>query len=196
MAALDLSLLQASAAIAALPDDTLLTTDEAAIFLRQGKRTLEQWRQGAAGPRYRQGGVEGAKGVNQKVTYKLGDLKAWNDGNAVSSNIEAAIRKGQLSAFSTLGQAFDEHPFWMSKNGLLGLCASDSGAEFLEKLGKLEVVWLSIDEALSLDWDAQAGGTMLNLASEYRSILKEQAARLDSVIEKAELVIEIEREDG
>jgi hypothetical protein len=49
-----------------LPDEVALTTDEAAIFLRMSRSTLERLRRSDDGPVYTQGGAVGARGINRK----------------------------------------------------------------------------------------------------------------------------------
>lgn len=52
---------------------TLLTTPEAADFLRLSPRTLERLRVQGTGPKYRKAG----SGLRARVLYELNDLNAW-----------------------------------------------------------------------------------------------------------------------
>ena len=60
-------------AINALPPATLLTTSEAAIFLRTSVTKMERLRKDGEGPVYVQGGGKGARGSNQTCLYEKGD---------------------------------------------------------------------------------------------------------------------------
>jgi hypothetical protein len=78
-----------------LPDACLLTTSEAAAFLRSSVTALERMRRDGAGPVYVQAGAKGARGTNQKCLYEKADLLAWQRERKVASSMQAAIRKGQ-----------------------------------------------------------------------------------------------------
>ena len=140
-----------------LPDGAALTTAEAAVFLRVSPRTLERWRAPGAttkGPAYIQGGDDGAEGSNQKVTYLKRDLIAWQDAHRVSSSVEAAVRKGQLS-FATLADLAEERPYWRTPKGLIGGLVEDTSVDlFFARLGKWKIEWLPADEAASDTWES------------------------------------------
>jgi hypothetical protein len=65
-----------------LPDAAALTTDEAAIFLRLSKSTMERMRHNGGGPDYLQGGPVGARGLNQKITYIKSDLTKYQQSSS------------------------------------------------------------------------------------------------------------------
>ncbi len=54
---------------------TLLTTDEAAQFLRLSPRTLERYRVEGTGPKYRKAGP----GIRARVLYAFEDLLSFTD---------------------------------------------------------------------------------------------------------------------
>lgn len=58
------------AVVKAAGDSLLLSTHDAAAFLRQAPRTLTNWRQLGTGPRY-------VKQGPRRVSYRLADLKAY-----------------------------------------------------------------------------------------------------------------------
>ncbi len=58
------------------PRTTLLTTVEAAEFLRLSARTLERYRVDGTGPAYTKVGPS----LRAKVVYRREDLEAWLDG--------------------------------------------------------------------------------------------------------------------
>lgn len=98
-------------AIHALPNGALLTTSEAAIFLRTSVTKMERLRKEGQGPAYSQGGSRGAKGTNQACLYEKADLLAWHQANKVSSSLDAAVRKGQ--AFATIADIAELAGFYV-----------------------------------------------------------------------------------
>ena len=99
MTLLDWETLEAADRIANLSDEVMLTTKEAALFLRVSVRSMERMRSATdsgKGPDYHQAAIPGMKGFNQSVRYRLGDLRAWLAENRQGSTLEAAIRKGQI----------------------------------------------------------------------------------------------------
>lgn len=99
MVGLDWESIEAADRLARMSDDVMLTTEEAAAFLRISVRSLERLRTlgpKAQGPVYYQASWQGMKGVNQAVRYRLRDLRAWVEQHQVHSTLEAAGRKGQL----------------------------------------------------------------------------------------------------
>jgi hypothetical protein len=66
------------------PDRKLLTTPEAAEFLRLSPRTLERFRVEGTGPRYTKAGP----GKRARVLYRRDDLEAWLDGFEYGSTAE------------------------------------------------------------------------------------------------------------
>jgi|APMI01.1.fsa_nt_gi hypothetical protein len=99
MTSLDWEDLEAADRIAKLSDEVMLTTKEAALFLRVSVRSMERMRSATyagTGPDYHQAAMPGMRGLNQSVRYRLGDLRAWLAENRLGSTLEAAIRKGQV----------------------------------------------------------------------------------------------------
>ena len=99
MVLIDIEEIEAADRISRLSDDVLLTVnDEAAIFLRLSVSTLAKLRRqrSALGPPYVQRCPKGARGWNQVVRYRLGDLRAWRTANTVVSTHHAAKITGQV----------------------------------------------------------------------------------------------------
>ncbi len=71
------------------PEPTLLTTKEAAHFLRLCNRTLEKHRCYGTGPAYRK--------LGGRVFYAVPDLQAWIDGGLRNSTSDA-VKKPVLPA--------------------------------------------------------------------------------------------------
>ncbi len=167
-----------------LPDDAALLPAEAAVFIRYSPRTLERWRSpesGVKGPKFQQSGGPGAKGTNQKITYLIRDLKAWQESVTVSDNIEAAIRKGQL--FVTLADIVEERAFWRNPAGMIaGLVDETSGDIFFGRLGVWEIEWMPVTDALDEEWESTPPhGTLAKTVSD---ILKDGIARVAAGVER------------
>mgnify|MGYP001348958342 CR=1 FL=1 len=71
-----------SPSIATTSEDTLLTTNEAADYLRVSPRTMEDWRRTGAGPVY----VSLARNC---VRYRFGDLAQWIARRRVRHTLQA-----------------------------------------------------------------------------------------------------------
>lgn len=63
--------------------EKLLDTKEAAPSIGHAPGTLENWRTQGVGPRFIK------KGKGGKVLYDPADLRAWNEGNRITSTSEA-----------------------------------------------------------------------------------------------------------
>jgi hypothetical protein len=164
-----LSDLDVLSALHLLPDSVALTTDEAAVILRLSDTTLERMRRDGSGPPYIQGGRQGTRGTNQKVTYLKSDLLEYQQSLKVSSSMGAAVRRGQAFvlpyAYGTPKRSdFDlstKRAFYANGSQLeLIQCVHDvSISEFIERLGCHRIVWLNPVHAAMLDWiDVKAKG--------------------------------------
>lgn len=67
----------------------LLTTHEAADYLRLSARTLERYRVDGTGPAYSKAGP----GLRAKVLYRIEDLEVWLQGFQYSSTSEYVKKK-------------------------------------------------------------------------------------------------------
>jgi glucose/arabinose dehydrogenase len=160
-----------------LPDGAALTTDEAAIFLRVSKTTLERMRREGGGPVYIQGGLKGAKGVNHKVTYIKCDLITHQQANKVGNSMQAAVRRGQAylpyvdptprrSPFDLI----TKRPFYVDANGQLTGCVDETPVGIvIARLGASKYLWLNPIHAAQMAWASGsdfaefAGGVKLAL---------------------------------
>ena len=61
-------------ALEALVPSIMLTTSEAAIFLRTSVTKMERWRKSGDGPPYSQSGGPGVVGTNQTCLYEKAEL--------------------------------------------------------------------------------------------------------------------------
>lgn len=137
--------LELLAILSGLPGDVAVTTEEAAVLLRVSPSTLAKMRMPnhpVKGPPYIQAGDKGTTGANQKVTYLIDDLKAWQRANRVTDTQAAAVRKGQL--FCTITDLAEERPYWTNESGLIsGPVMNTSEDVFVARI--LSPVW-------SVDW--------------------------------------------
>lgn len=65
----------------------LLTELEAADYLKVSIRTLQNWRHRGGGPKY-------TKLNNRMVRYRISQLEAWLDAQAVANTSDACARLG------------------------------------------------------------------------------------------------------
>jgi len=147
-------------ALARLPENVALTTDEAAIFLRLSTTTLERMRKKGDGPTYTQAGGKDAKGTNQKCHYIKKDLLAYQSSNRVTSSLSAAVRRGQ--AFMPFQDPtpkrsdFDlvtKRPFYLDSNRRILSCVDDEPLRVvIDRLGVFKIEWLAPILAASRVW--------------------------------------------
>lgn len=83
-------------AIIKLPAEALLTTKEAAIFLRSSRCSLERMRKDGTGPRYSQPNRGKASGANIPCLYQKKDLTDWIDAGKVVSIKDSIVRQGRV----------------------------------------------------------------------------------------------------
>lgn len=182
--------------ISRLPDDLWLTTEEAAIFLRVSKSSLEKMRRPnypVQGPTYSQGGRKGARGDNQKILYKKSDLKDWLESNKVSSIHEAAVRKGQM--FATIHDVVSPQAFWMNPRGnLAGLVEKTAVDAFFERLGDWEIVWLPAMEAVEKPWEKSSIAALKVMANEVRSTIESSCFSMKAAVERAAVGVVVDEQ--
>ena len=161
--------------MARLHDDVPLKADEAAVYLRVHPSSLERWRKNGTGPKYIQGGGRGAKGTNQKVSYRMGELRAWQRRHEVGSSMDAAIFRGQ--ALVAKDDVFQKVPFWNSNGIIIGRVYDDAPERYIKNRELFEIEWLSSGEALSRDWlDSESHK---KLAQACKRALKSELYNLD-----------------
>ena len=138
-------------AIQALQPETMLTTTEAAIFIRSSVTKMERLRKSGEGPTYSQAGGVNAKGTNQMCLYKKEHLIAWLAGNQVSSSNEAAIRKGQ--AFATIFDLAEQEAFYLDNDGNVeSMVEENLLGTVVERIGQWDIIWMTPVEAASRRW--------------------------------------------
>ncbi|NCH84219.1 hypothetical protein [Cronobacter malonaticus] len=143
-----------------LPDDTALNVELTALYLGVSVKTLARYRQNGDGPPYIQYPTGNTKARNQRVNYLLRDLKIWRDGHKIVSTMQAAQVRGLT--FNSLIDFTLPQPFWHidkdiesdNQNKILShaLRTPDERFKLYLKEERVHIVWISIEEALLLDW--------------------------------------------
>lgn len=158
-----------------LPDDSVLNVDLAAVYLVVSVKTLARYRQNGGGPEYIQYQAEDSKARNQRINYLLGDLRIWRNNHKVKNSMQAAQVRGL--AFTSLSDFTEEHPFIVKnkiiqKRKIKRLGVRDSDTEIYDDVilghilcveetvlkieisnNDLQVIWISIEEALKKHWE-------------------------------------------
>ncbi len=156
--------------ISAMPEDASIDAGLAAVFLGVSDKKLGRIRADKkSGLPYYQYQDEDSTARNQKVYYVKSELRQWREEHKVHSTHEAAVIRGLT--FSTMADLLEEQPFVMKtiySTGKVGMGGkvSKSHSEILghiftitdEDLSSLlhdenmEVVWLSLPDALNENW--------------------------------------------
>ncbi|WP_194857444.1 hypothetical protein [Citrobacter freundii] len=158
-----------------LPDDSVLNVDLAAVYLGVSVKTLARYRQNGGGPEYIQYQAEDSKARNQRINYLLGDLRIWRNNHKVKNSMQAAQVRGL--AFTSLSDFTEEHPFIVKnkiiqKRKIKRLGVRDSDTDIYDDVilghilcveetvltsqisnNDLQVIWISIEEALKKHWE-------------------------------------------
>ncbi|EBK9602697.1 hypothetical protein I7V28_07900 [Lelliottia amnigena] len=158
-----------------MPDSATVNSELASVFLGISIKTLARYRQNGGGPPYIQYQAEDTKARNQRVLYVLGDLRVWRDIHKVSSSMHGAQVRGL--AFTSLTDFIEEHPFIVrnkiiQKRKIKRLGVRDSETEIYDDVilghilcveetvltshisnNDLQVIWVSIEEALKKHWE-------------------------------------------
>lgn len=148
--------LDAINAIANMADDATISAGVAAIFLGISEKTLARLRQNGDGPLYIQYPASGSTARNQKVYYKMRDLREWQYKHAVKSTMDAAIRRGL--AFMRVNDLVIPQPFWHIGTEIINHAFCVSLEDFATYLNKPEadIIWVKWSKALSGQWGNDA----------------------------------------
>ena len=163
-----LEMLEAVDRIARLVDDANISADMAAAYLCITPKTLETWRRNGDGPPYCQPNVGGHRARNQKITYKMGDLRKYRDQNTHTSTMDAAVARGM--AYTTHGTA---NFMLIDQEALLGFDWLHSSASYDELREAVIPLWLDTDGrilALVGECDAQENAAMIESGADVEWI--------------------------
>jgi hypothetical protein len=146
------------AELAAMPDATPVDSDLAAVYLCTSAATLKRMRAEGTGPKYLQPKTnDGTTARNQKISYLMGELKRWLEGQSTSSTTHAAELRGTM--FATLQDAGRLEPFWVGKHKgvevIIGHVLATSLTPSLISDGAARIEWLDWGQALGLPWTQQ-----------------------------------------
>lgn len=156
--------------IAALHNDTELTPGLAAVFTGRSERNLRELRGTKSGPAYTQPETD-STARNQKITYRLGDLKDWLASQRTTSTIHAAQRRGTM--FATLQGLGVEEPFWITEtkgvDAILGHVLATPLTPELISGQEAHIEWFDWPEAMRRAWINPAQRTLFE--APYTSLL-------------------------
>ena len=143
-------------AIANMADDATISAGIAAVFLGISEKTLARLRQNGDGPLYIQYPASGSTARNQKVNYRMRDLREWQYRHIVRSTMDAAVMRGL--AFMRVNDLLIPQPFWSVGSEIINHAFCVSLEDFITHLYKPEtdIVWVRWSKALSEQWGNKA----------------------------------------
>jgi hypothetical protein len=172
--------------LARLPDDATISNDMGALYLGISSSSLSVMRQKGEGPDYIQYPTAGSKARNQKVIYRMGDVRSWRNSKKVSSTMEAAEIRGM--AFSTIGHMSIHEPFFVLDSIIQNHATDLTQQEFIDAINSgADVQNITINDVLQYKWDNtelqekyinQAKVVFDNAINNYNKAL--QASQLES----------------
>lgn len=158
--------------VANLHDDATITAGTAAIYFGVSEKTLLRWRQAGEGPDYIQYPTGNTTARNQKVHYKMGDIRAWRESKKVTSTLEAAQIRGL--AFLSL---MDVEPFFMRDGRVISHALELPKDKFISSLND-DVEWISVYEAMQHPWGDEQ--EMMPFVARYKHVLDEEMERMNA----------------
>lgn len=179
------------AEIASWNDDTTLEADLACVYLGMSPTKLEELRAtDGQGPKILKYPDKNAKGRNQPVLYKLGELRDYQRRCSSSGSFDAAKKAYGMTGFMTTLNPFFAKPEPKGRFFVLGDAwdeDDDEGAELLKRAagGELSVVWLSPADAAVATWQNPAKHK--ELAEAWLRTLSEESGAVRAALERTEL---------
>ena len=195
--------------IAGMRDDTTLPEELAAIYLGVSVSDLAEQRstnskKPATGSKSQAGSAsppkikmikpirQGAVGQNQKVLYKLGHLREYQDSITVESSFDAAVKAG-MYGFVTVRAPFFAQLEKRADRGramLVGKAWDRMDPKWAERFkdlleGKLRALWLTPAEAASSRWTNLSAHKMF--AKPWLTVLKGARQAVKAAIEGTEI---------
>lgn len=179
------------AEIASWNDDTTLESDLACVYLGMSPTKLEELRAtDGQGPRILKYPDKNAKGRNQPVLYKLGDLRDYQRRCSSSGSFEAAKKAYGMTGFMTTLNPFFARPEPKGRFSILGDAwddEDDDGSVLIRKAvaGEVSVVWLSPADAAVAKWDSPAKHR--EIVEAWLGTLSEESDSVRAALERTEL---------
>lgn len=195
--------------IAGMRDDTTLPEELAAIYLgvsvaelaeqrsRKSKKPATSWKSqgGTATPpkiKMLKPIRQGAVGQNQKVLYKLGHLREYQEGITVESSFDAAVKAG-IYGFVSVHVPFFAQPEMRADRGrvkLIGKAWDRKDRKWADRFkdlfdGKLRALWLTPAEAASSRWASLSAHKAF--AKPWLAVLKSERQAVNAAIESTEI---------
>ncbi len=185
------SMAKVRAELAAMPDATPVDSDLAAVYLCTSAATLKRMRAEGTGPKYLQPKTnDGTTARNQKISYLMGELKRWLEGQSTSSTMHAAELRGTM--FATLQDAGRLEPFWVGKykgvEVILGHVLATSLTPSLISDGAARIEWLDWGQALGLPWTQKEQRAVFE--QPFKSLLKNALDVVLAGFEAGEILIQ------
>jgi len=188
-----------------LPDDAVISSGLAGVFLGIGPKTLKRLRNiKADGPPYQKVITnQKSKAMNQDVEYILGDLRKYRASILLRNTKEERERRGL--SFASLSDLLEEQPYWIQTihtktKGGMGRGSVASSRDVIvdhvqtiseKKFKKLltdkdaDVRHLSLDEAMSIPWADEEARQPFHEA--YIAVLKRSIKQSKAFQERAVL---------
>ena len=195
--------------LAGMRDDTVLPEELAAIYLGMSVAELAEQRstktkKPVTDPKSQLGAAnlpkikmikpirEGAVGQNQKVLYKLGHLREYQESITVESSFDAAVKAGMYGFVSVFAPFFAQ-PEKRSDRGravLVGKAWDRTDPEWADRFkdlldGKLRALWLTPAEAASSRWTSLPAHKAF--AKPWLAALKGERQAVKSAMEGTEI---------
>ena len=196
--------------IAGMRDDTTLPEELAAIYLGVSVAELAEQRKRSKSKKSATGSKsqadaasppkikmlkpirEGAVGQNQKVLYKLGHLREYQESITVESSFDAAVKAG-MYGFVSIHAPFFAQPEKRSDRGravLIGKAWDRKDPKWADRFkdlidGNLRALWLTPAEAASSRWASLSAHKAY--AKPWLAALKGERQAVKSAIEGTEI---------
>lgn len=168
--------------VSELSDDAPISSAFAALYLGMSEKSLSRLRQKGDGPIYMQFPAAGSKARNQRVTYKMSDLRSYQKKYRVSSSMEAAVLRGM--ALMTASALSIEQPFFVRVKpfGKITIVdhiltmTTDDFFDFVETDSideSVHTAWLRWDVALNAcTWEDRASEDKSMFRTKYHQLLE------------------------
>lgn len=132
----------------ALPDDHMLSSAEAAVFLDVSPATFERWATKYDGLKSERRGI----GPTAPRAYRKGDLLAFQKQFGLPRGA-LHLKHRKIRRFTTIADLAEQLPYYVDELGCVaGLVGRQPLGVVIDRLGVWEFVWLNAVEAASRAW--------------------------------------------